>query len=364
MLAALLRGEPVDPRAVTAIGGSALAAAATAHDVLPLIADRLAFASGLPDDLRERFLEEAHRSAALDLAVESELRRMHAAFEARGVRVLLIKGSHLAYTHFDRPDLRARLDSDVLIAQGDRDVADHLFTVGLGYAVPAKMSGDFTATQKLYVKTEDGADVHVVDLHWRLASPQVFAHVLPFEELYATSVRLPALGSWARGPSNVHALVIACLHRVAHHHDEAEQLKWLFDIHRLAAGFSSAEWSRFAEFVVERQVAAVSLEGLERSAHWFQTPVPERIRRDPRFADARRTEVTAAFLRVRPKAREVLDNMRALGSWRARAALAREHLVPSASFMRQVYAPSSALPLPLLYAVRILRGTGAWLRRR
>ncbi len=364
LLADLLRGEPLDVRAIKAFGSLAIHEAAQQHDVVPLIADRLAFAQQLPADLREYFLEEAHRAAALDLAVESELRRIHAAFERRQVPLLLVKGSHLAFTHYARPDLRARIDSDLLIVRDARDVADEIFLAELGYRAPTKLSGDFTATQKQYAKWENEALVHVVDLHWRLASTQLFAHVLSFDELLAASEPVPALGAWARGPSTVHALVIACLHRVAHHHDEAEQFKWLYDIHLLASELTDAEWDAFAAFVLEREISAVSLECLLRAAEWFHTRIPARLRNDARFADAAPREATAAYLRVRPKAREVLDDMRALSSWRERASLVREHLFPPADYMTRVYAPESRLPLPLLYAGRLLRGAGGWLRTR
>jgi len=364
LLADLLRGEPLDVRAIKAFGSLAIHEAAQQHDVVPLIADRLAFAQQLPADLREYFLEEAHRAAALDLAVESELRRIHAAFERRQVPLLMVKGSHLAFTHYARPDLRARIDSDLLIVRDARDVADEIFLAELGYQAPTKLSGDFTATQKQYAKWENEALVHVVDLHWRLASTQLFAHVLSFDELLAASEPVPALGAWARGPSTVHALVIACLHRVAHHHDEAEQFKWLYDIHLLASELTDAEWDAFAAFVLEREISAVSLECLLRAAEWFHTRIPLRLRNDARFAEAAPHEATAAYLRVRPKAREVLDDMRALSSWRERASLVREHLFPPADYMTRVYAPESRLPLPLLYAGRLLRGAGGWLRKR
>ncbi len=364
LLADLLRGEPLDVRAIKAIGPVALHEAAQAHDIVPLIADRLAFAQQLPADLREYFLEEAHRAAALDLAVESELRRIHAAFARRHLPLLLVKGSHLAFTLYARPDLRARIDSDFLIARDTRDVADEIFLADLGYQAPAKLSGDFTATQKQYARWENEALVHVVDLHWRLASTQVFAHVLSFEELIAASEPVPALGPWARGPSRVHALVIASLHRVAHHHDEAEQFKWLYDIHLLASELTGPEWDAFAEFVLAREISAVSLDCLLRSAEWFHTRIPARWRNDARFADAAPREATAAYLRVRPKAREVLDDLRALSTWRERLALVREHLFPPADYMTRVYAPQSRLPLPLLYAGRLLRGTSGWFRRR
>ncbi len=370
LIAAVLRGEVDDARLGDAGQAEAIVAAASEHDVLPLVAHRLihslAASAGVSPALRAALQEASHWAVVSDLAMETELRRMLAAFAARGVPLLLVKGSHLAYSHYPRPDLRARVDSDVLVARTDRDVADALFTQQLGYVADAKVSGDLTATQKLYVLTRHDTPVHLVDLHWRLASTQLFAHVLSFEELLEASEPVPALGVWARGPSRVHALVIACLHRVAHHHDEADQFKWLFDIHLLASELTDAEWEAFAGFVLEREISAVSLDCLLRSAEWFHTRIPSGLSTDGRFAEAAPREATAAYLRVRPKAREVLDDMRALSTWRERLSLVREHLFPPSDYMTRVYAPERRLPLPLplLYAERILRGAGGWFRNR
>lgn len=361
LLAALLRGDSLDRRAIKAFGSARIYDAARAHDVLPMVADRLALAPELPDDLRELFLEELHRVTAVDLAVEAELRRLHVACAARQVPLLLFKGSHLAYSHYPRPDLRARIDSDILIAREHRELVDEIFRADLGYDAPTKLSGELSATQTMYVKYEEGTEVHVVDLHWRLASPQVFAKVLSFEELYEASTPLPVLGAWARGPSNVHALLIACMHRVAHHHDEPDRFKWLFDIHLVASRFTPAEWTSFADAVLDRQVSAVCLDSLARAAEWFATPVPEAYAADVRFADARPREQTAAYLRTRPKASQVLDDLRALPRWTDRLQLLREHLFPAAAYMREVYAPGSERPLPVLYVQRALRGLVKWL---
>jgi len=361
VIAALLRGEPLDRRQLRHFGAAAIHEAANLHEVLPLIADRLALAPELPVDFREHFLEELHRITAVDLALEAELRRLHRAFEAAQVPLLLVKGSHLAYTHYPRPDLRARVDSDVLVARGDRDRAEAILA-GLGYAAPAKLSGELTATQKTYIRTADGADLHVIDLHWRLASPQVFARVLSFEELYASSVPIRTLGAAARGPCDVHALVIACMHRIAHHHDEADRFKWLLDIHLIASGLSPAQWEAFLALALEREVSAVCLDGLQRAAEWFHTVIPAAVLDDPRLPDARSREATAEFLHVRPRAREVLDDLRVVPTWSGRLQLLREHMFPEATYMREVYAPGSRLPLAILYALRIVRGAAAWMR--
>ncbi|HUR33926.1 MAG TPA: hypothetical protein VM032_09050, partial [Vicinamibacterales bacterium] len=152
--------------------------------------------------------------------------------------------------------------------------------------------------------------------------------------------------------------------RVAHHHDEADQFKWLYDIHLIASRFTDSQWAAFASLVVDRGIAAVSLDSLERASRWFGTVIPRRIQDDARFVDAASREATAGYLRVRPKARELLDDVWALGTWRERFVLVREHLLPGPDYMTRVYAPGSRLPVPLLYVTRLLRGAGGWITRR
>ena len=74
--------------------------------------------------------------------------------------------------------------------------------------------------------------MHAVDLHWRLANPQRFGGVLTHAELAAASAA--DSGSWDRraGLSHTHALLVACIHPVAHH-PHAQRLIWHYDIHLL-----------------------------------------------------------------------------------------------------------------------------------
>ena len=362
LIAAILRGDPVDAEAVIACGADALRQRAFDHDVLPMVADRLASAEALPADVHRRFQADAHAAAVHDLTLEAELRRVVQTLAAKRIDAVLVKGSHLAYSHYQRPDLRARTDADILIARPSLDAADAVLTGILGYTAESKVSGELTATQRLYVRHANDGTVHMVDLHWRLASPQVFAHVLSFDDLLGDSTPLPGLSPDARVPSVVHALVIACMHRVAHHHDEAEQFKWLHDIHLLASRFDEAQWRAWATLIADRRIEAVCMDGLARSVRWFHTRVPVYLTGDVRLSASAASEETAAYLRARSQARMVLDDLRALPDWSARWRLAKEHLFPSEAYMRTKYAPGSTAPLLALYAWRIVRGVGGWLR--
>lgn len=332
------------------------------HDVLALIADQLSSSPRVPDRVRQRCSIERQQHAALDLAREAELRRVLAALAERRIDVLVIKGSHLAYSHYDRPELRARVDSDLLIRREQREDAERLL-LQRGYSAQDKVTGELSATQRLFSREGPGDINLLIDLHWRWASPSAFANVLSFDELYAESAAIPALGHAGRGPSAVHALVIACVHRVAHHHDEVDRLKWLLDIDVIARRLDASEWERFVRLVFAREIAAVCGEGLERAAARLGTPLPAVLSESVLMHAASGREPTAAYLTARSQAEVVFADLRSLG-WRDRWRLTREHVLPSADYMKRSYAPQSHLPLPALYVLRFVRGARSWLRRR
>ena len=73
-----------------------------------------------------------------------------------------------------------------------------------------------------------------------------------------------------RVPSPVDALLMACLHRVAHH--DFEQPFWIEDIHLLASRFDrGVAGLRCAR---ARSIRALCLQGLRAAGELFQTAVP------------------------------------------------------------------------------------------
>ena len=358
LLAAVLRGDEVPAAAIARFDPHRFCAEAVSHGVLPLVADRLAERSDLPDALQTLLRQKAGEAAVADLLGEVELKRLVAELDSAGIGALIIKGSHLAYSLYPRPDLRPRLDTDLLIEPGARARTYGILT-RLGYERAGKVSGDLITRQSFHVKRRQGAAVHSVDVHWNLNDPVVFADVLSYEELAARAVTIPALGS-ARAPCDVDALVIACVHRVSHHLDSM-RLNWLYDIHLLARRLGEREWHDFVELAVNRKIAAVCRRSLDRAIVCFRTPVPDAVITRLRAAETTSSEITAGYLSARPQAQALADDLRTLRTWRERVTLLRENLLPPAHYMRTVYAPSSGMPLPVLYAWRILHGARKWL---
>ena len=361
LLASILRGDPVSAHALAAVSPVQICRDAQVHGVLPLVADRLANRRDVPFRLSSRLEQEAVRLAAADLVREAELRKLLAAFDQAELQPVLIKGVALAHSQYRRPDLRQRLDTDLLIPADGRPTADRVL-LEAGYEAVAHVSGTWVNHQAPYVKRQDGATIHVLDLHWRISNPQPFAHVLSYDDLVRTAVRLPRLGASALGPSPVHALLLACVHRVAHHRD-VDLLIWLHDIHLLASQFDAVDWDEFRRLMHERGVGSICREALQRTSEWFGTSIPDDVWAEAGEEGATDRSTAAYLAPCRRPVQNVLADLRALPSWAARWHLMCEHLFPPERYMRDVYAPLSSAPLAVLYARRALRGARRWLVR-
>jgi hypothetical protein len=325
--------------------------------VLPLVAERLAAWPGVPPVVADAFRADAQGFAAADLLGEAELRRVIEALGRAGIESLVLKGAALAYLYYVRPDLRPRDDTDLLVAPAAR-VAAHDVLVALGYQRREHVAGAFVSYQAIYDISRAGLTHQTIDLHWRIANPQLFASVLEFEELRRSAVPIPAIGPEARGLAPAHALLLACVHRVAHHRDD-DLLIWLYDIHLIASALTDAEWRESADLARRRQVLTICRHGLERARVHFGTVIAGSW-----DDEAAGRESSAEFLRRdRAQLATLLSDIRSLPSWSARGRLLYEHLVPPASYMRLTYAPTSRAPLPLLYAWRAIRGAWRWMAR-
>jgi hypothetical protein len=152
-----------------------------------------------------------------------------------------------------------------------------------------------------------------------------------------------------------HALLLACLHRVAHHFDPPT-LIWLYDIHLLASSMTEDDAARFVALAVDGGLAAICARGLALSQHHFRTPRPAALDHLVPAGD----EPLAAYLDQAFRPFDALiSDLRALDG-RARWQLLCEHLFPPSPYLRAASPRMGAGPLPWLYARRIVRGVSHW----
>jgi len=296
----------------------------------------------------------ARAEAARDVVRSRSFRQVLDALAAASVPAIVFKGEHLAHACYERPDLRPRTDSDVLVRHGDRQKAAHALET-CGYRRVAQLEADLISYQATFVRAGEENGGMAIDLHWRLSNPQEFGDLLSSEDLFAAAVPLPALGATARVPSTVHALLIALVHRVAHHAGHT-RLIWDWDLMCLAKRMNADEWNDLIRMAHRHRLGSVFAAELARAMLVSPGAVPswvcDRLRETARLTRGpdRREHQT--------RIGELLASLRALPGWRERASLARQHLLPPRRYMRDVYAPSSHAPLPILYVRRAI--AGAW----
>lgn len=304
---------------------------------------------------------EALRAAAIEPLRADDLRSLLGDLAARGIDVLVMKGTALAYEIYAAPELRPRSDVDLLVSRERADEAiAAMHALGLASHLT---SGDEHGLRQLSLSRTDafGAE-HDYDLHWDVVNTPLFAGALRFEDLLARSVALPRLGPHARGLSRVDALLLACIHRVAHHHD-SDRLIWLVDIALLRDRMTPDEHRRFWRQAADARVVGVCMRSIELANEWMSRAPQDGAEDWLTWEEIERDEPSRAFLdRTITYGEVTLANLRAL-PWRARLQRMWHLAFPPAAFMRQSFGTRSRLLLPALYVWRGVRGIGRLFRR-
>lgn len=299
----------------------------------------------------------ALQHAAVELGLAAEVRRVVDRLASASVPVLLMKGTALAYSHYPHPCLRPRTDTDLLLRPCDVAKAARVFEA-LGYEPLNMTRGDFVLYQRSYARTDRLGVRQVYDVHWKVAGPQSVSESLGWEELDQAARSIAALGEHARALGDIHALLLACVHRMAHHYDN-RRLIWLYDIHVLASRLGEESLRALMHQSVEKGVASMCIHGLELARERFGTRLPGD------FESYRAVGLEASASRFGSDVRMVdilVSDLKALPGWRERLRLLREHVFPPVDYIRRRYGISSTLALPVLYAHRFLTGVLKWLR--
>lgn len=332
-----------------------------AHGILGLMHARSsASPAGFPEEVRSELARKSLGVAARELADIVELSGALETLARADVPALIFKGVALAYSIYEAPHLRPRIDTDILVharhaARARRALEE------IGYAKDEWLAGDATTSQIPLVKRDRRGGYHSIDLHWAVSCRKAVAKRLTPELLFRGAVPLPALGPHALVPRPAVSLAIACLHPTLHHPDELK-LIWLNDAHLLASAFSKEDWADFASLALATQTSSLLAGSLAAAKAHFGTSLPTGLL-ETLLATKCPAEVERLAGDRRDRLSDVWLDFQSL-PWRERAAFARAVVLPPRSYMRESYAPGSRLPLTALYALRAGRGLVKWLRGR
>jgi hypothetical protein len=313
----------------------------------------------IPEAAHQQVVERLREATVIEMIRHRELRRLVAAFNADHIDVLLLKGAGLAYTVYAQPHLRQADDIDLLIRRDALGMAERAL-LACGYERAHEPDAELASSQRHYVHRQGRAVLPWVDLHWRVANPQLFIDALSFEDAWAHSVDVPSLGFGARTLGVSDALLLGCVHRVAHHQDRPDLL-WIWDLHLLARRMTFNDEEMLLRRAEQNRMRAVAVRGLELATDRFRTRVtPDllgRLKAGPK-------EPGALFLGGGLRQVDVLRaDLAAMGSLQGRLQLLREHLFPPRAYLRASYDRWPEILLPLAYLDRIVRGARKWFRR-
>ena len=334
--------------------------AAAHHGVTPLIAREVGRRSdNYPPSLQGAVRREAGKAAAYTLFRERELTRILDRLAIAGVQPVLIKGAALAYAHYDEPHLRTSFDIDLFVAREEMPEVCRVFEAQ-GYRRSQQVSGDLVMPQLDYEMQDERGVWHIYDVHWKLACPQAFAHLLTYDEVSAEAAAVSALGPHARRPSDVHELFIACVHRAAHHAGD-EKLIWLYDIHLIAERLGSAGLARFAQLAIEKQVSGICAAALADARRLFDTRLPADLVDRLESHSIAVEESSRSFLHGQTRLAVLLSDLTLAAGWQERFRLIRQHAFPEPAYMFRMYNTSFRALLPALYTRRLVAGGWKWL---
>ena len=334
--------------------------------MIPLLYRKLAAAGedSWPQALLLRLQKTAVQQAAVELVLESDLCQLLASFAAVGVTALLLKGTPLSYTLYPEPGLRPRCDTDLLIAEEDRDKVTPLMRQ-MGYTPLHEAQAEYINTQMTYArKTVQGLTCRY-DLHWQVSNcNRDFSRKFNTGKLFACAEAVPALGENARTLSKADALILACFHRAGHFSHSGDRLIWLYDIHLLCQALTAQEGARFHQRAEELQMVSLCIDAIQTAQFWFRTILSEELKN---LLQERAEPEAAAFLLGKDRKegirkRAVLE-LRRMSAWQERFSYILQNLFPPPDFMLWRYQKEKKIILPWLYVRRFAEAVAILLRR-
>ena len=340
------------------------------HGIAAALAENGFAAGQLPPAVAAKVLEEARTQAFWEESHRAMLANLLGALAGHGVQALVMKGSALAYSLYDRPHLRRRGDTDLLIHERDLEQARLQFE-RLGFVRRRDPQG-LVYQQSWLLDTGIGF-VHAVDLHWRPNDSPVLQEVLRADEFFALAQPLPRLAPPAMAPHKVHTFLQGICNQAWHAHHgylvdgenvtAPERLVWALDNHLLATAFTEDDWTLLADLAQPRAVAPLVLTALRKAQVHHGTHLPEAI--VSRLAEGPPQTDVMRRLFEQDQVAAAMQDLRALEGIGAKLQYVRRHALPKGDYLRGKYPDSKGWPLALLHLRRWseialrLRGKGS-----
>ncbi|MGA9039427.1 MAG: nucleotidyltransferase family protein [Terriglobales bacterium] len=246
---------------------------AECHRLIPRVYERLSALDIVPAAIIEALRARYGANAQRGLWFTSELIRIVAEFEARGIEVLPYKGPTLAETLYADVTMRQFGDLDLLIHAADVGKAKTAL-LDLGYSVSIQLTEQQERAYLAsgYEYTFDSAfGRNLVELKWQIL-PRFYAIDFDVEAMFDSAATLSLGGHSLRTLCAEDHLLVLCVHAAKH---AWSQLSWLDDLTQLVK--QRMDW-----IAIEKQSTDLGIERIVAVnfllAHkLLRAPLPEMV---------------------------------------------------------------------------------------
>ncbi len=283
---------------------------------------------------------------------KKELEHLFSSFQQQGLTdYLVFKGTALAYSEYQHPWQRPRSDTDLLITKEQLHAFSAAFQT-LGYERLFSITGEYISYQATFGKHLIGKATINIDVHWRINNRQCLANAYSLTQLLDDAASLSAFSTAPKIPNQVDSLIIACLHRLGHHHKE-ERLAWLYDIHLLANKLNAEQWQIMLTKAANKKLSAICLNGLSTTQRYFATHIPSQVI-DELNALAAQPESSQLFLNRNASDLALMANdVKSINGLSGKVRFVIENVFPPADYMKKQMGTRSLISA---YLLRFWRG--------
>ena len=229
------------------------------HGVAPLLYMNIRRVNGDPivgQDVMDRLKKAYLLTAAMNMRLYAELRRVLETFHHEGIEVIVLKGAALAESVYGNIGLRSMGDIDLLVKKENLSRADKIM-VHMGYiASPSHRSLEWYNKNHHhlppYYQSENGVKVEV---HWHIVKPSKPYHAKMIERFWkrARPIKLANTQALVLSPEDL--LLHLCIHSLSHGFAPKLLLRQLCDISESIKYYENEwDWVRFQEEVNEYQL--------------------------------------------------------------------------------------------------------------
>lgn len=312
-----------------------------------------------PADIRERARKTAFHHAAQDLAAETKTRHLLARLQESGIRPIVLKGSAIAYTHYQQHGTRTRGDIDLLFPRRDLTTAFQILEAE-GYEYIFRQG--YLGQELGFIDASPGQKNLPLDIHWRSSSYVLLAHLLDHDEIIGSAVTIPELAAMPCAMAPVHALLHACIHWAKHTASgDSIRILWMYDIYLLASGLDSNEIQHFIQTATRKKVSQLCAAAIAAVKQVFRCETLNTLHDN--LDKIHQQEPSARMLEQHAASFAFRDILSSADGATLRKTL-QDILAPPGAYVLRFYSKKSPLWLPWLYAHRLSTGLHEYARRR